>query len=131
MLACAAKSSGGSKVCSVFSSTSSSGPSAIGVSSPLRANPMWRLPSGEDSQPCRVRERLGDSYSQTIEFPNLDRLPGWAKDLLEEPVARLGLLDPRGAPRVLPVTFAVAGASLWSAVDRKPKRREGEELARV
>jgi PPOX class probable F420-dependent enzyme len=46
-------------------------------------------------------------------------------------VARLGLLDAEGHPRVLPVTFAVAGGSLWSAVDRKPKRRAGEELARV
>ena len=32
---------------------------------------------------------------------------------------------------MLPVTFAVSGASVWSAVDQKPKRREGEELARV
>jgi PPOX class probable F420-dependent enzyme len=46
-------------------------------------------------------------------------------------VGRLGLLDSEGAPRVLPVTFAAAGGSLWSAVDRKPKRRGGEELGRV
>jgi PPOX class probable F420-dependent enzyme len=46
-------------------------------------------------------------------------------------VGRLGLLDSEGAPRVLPVTFAAAGGSLWSAVDRKPKRRGGVELARV
>jgi PPOX class probable F420-dependent enzyme len=32
---------------------------------------------------------------------------------------------------VLPVTFAVAAGALWSAVDEKPKRRRGEELARV
>jgi PPOX class probable F420-dependent enzyme len=32
---------------------------------------------------------------------------------------------------VLPVTFAVVGANLWSAVDEKPKRVPGEELARV
>jgi PPOX class probable F420-dependent enzyme len=32
---------------------------------------------------------------------------------------------------VLPVTFAVAGGAVWSAVDDKPKRRPGEALARV
>jgi PPOX class probable F420-dependent enzyme len=44
-------------------------------------------------------------------------------------VARLGLLDLEGAPRVLPVTFAVADGRLWSAIDRKPKR--SEEPARL
>jgi len=39
-------------------------------------------------------------------------------------VARLGLLDGKGAPRVLPVTFAVADGRVWSAIDRKPKRSE-------
>ena len=37
-------------------------------------------------------------------------------------MARLGLLDLEGAPRVLPVTFAVADGRIWSAIDRKPKR---------
>jgi PPOX class probable F420-dependent enzyme len=37
-------------------------------------------------------------------------------------VGRLGLLDLEGAPRVLPVTFAVAEGWIWSAIDRKPKR---------
>jgi PPOX class probable F420-dependent enzyme len=47
----------------------------------------------------------------------------WANNLLEAArVARLGLLDSEGAPRVLPVTFAVAEGWIWSAVDRKPKR---------
>jgi PPOX class probable F420-dependent enzyme len=32
------------------------------------------------------------------------------------------LLDLEGAPRVLPVTFAVADGRIWSAIDRKPKR---------
>jgi PPOX class probable F420-dependent enzyme len=39
-------------------------------------------------------------------------------------VGRLGLLDEDGAPRVLPVTFAVAEGRIWSAIDRKPKRSE-------
>jgi PPOX class probable F420-dependent enzyme len=50
--------------------------------------------------------------------------------LLEsERVGRLGLLDDEGAPRVLPVTFALADGWIWSAIDNKPKRVE--EPARV
>lgn len=37
-------------------------------------------------------------------------------------MGRLGLLDKEGAPRVLPVTFAVAEGRIWSAIDQKPKR---------
>ena len=62
----------------------------------------------------------------------LESLPGWAGDLLEEVrVGHLGLLDDDGRPRVLPVTFAVAGGAAWTAVDHKPKRVPGERLARV
>jgi PPOX class probable F420-dependent enzyme len=39
-------------------------------------------------------------------------------------VGRLGLLDERDHPRVLPVTFALAEDALWTAIDRKPKRGE-------
>ena len=41
--------------------------------------------------------------------------------LEEERVGRLGLLDLEGAPRVLPVTFALAEGRIWSAIDQKPK----------
>jgi len=59
-------------------------------------------------------------------------LPAWALRLLESTrVARLGLTDDDGAPRVLPVVFAVFAGMLVTAVDDKPKRRPGEELARV
>jgi PPOX class probable F420-dependent enzyme len=59
-------------------------------------------------------------------------LPSWARSLLADArVARMGLLDDRGRPRVLPVTFAECGARLVTAVDHKPKRRCGEDLARV
>ena len=44
-------------------------------------------------------------------------------------MARLGLLDLAGAPRVLPVTFAMAEGRIWTAIDQKPKR--SEEPARV
>ena len=53
----------------------------------------------------------------------LERLPGWARELLTaERVARLAFLDDDDRPRVLPVTFAVAGDAVWSAIDEKPKR---------
>jgi PPOX class probable F420-dependent enzyme len=63
---------------------------------------------------------------------NLAELPGWALDLLrDERVGHLGLLDDQDRPRVLPVTFALAGNRLYIAVDEKPKRVPGEQLARI
>jgi PPOX class probable F420-dependent enzyme len=60
----------------------------------------------------------------------LESLPEWARELLAtERVARLAYLDREDRPRVLPVTFAVADDSVWSAIDEKPKRRA--EPARV
>jgi PPOX class probable F420-dependent enzyme len=47
----------------------------------------------------------------------------WANELLAGArVGRLGLLDLEGAPRVLPVTYALAEGRIWSAIDAKPKR---------
>ena len=60
----------------------------------------------------------------------LGELPGWAVELLEaERVGRLAFVDDRDRPRVLPVTYALAGAAVWSAIDDKPKR--AGEPARV
>jgi PPOX class probable F420-dependent enzyme len=60
----------------------------------------------------------------------LERLPEWAGELLAtERVARLAFLDDGDRPRVLPVTFALAGDAVWSAIDEKPKRTA--EPARV
>jgi PPOX class probable F420-dependent enzyme len=67
-----------------------------------------------------------------VPISRLAKPPRWARQLLETArVARLGLLDADGHPRVLPVTFAVAEGKVWSAVDEKPKRDPDEELARV
>ena len=58
------------------------------------------------------------------------QLPVWGRDLLTG--ARLGhlaFLDDDDRPRVLPVTFALAGGAVWSAIDSKPKRTA--EPARV
>lgn len=61
----------------------------------------------------------------------LKALDGWALGLLTEArVARLGLLDSDDRPRVLPVTYALSGERIWSAIDAKPKRR-GREPARL
>jgi PPOX class probable F420-dependent enzyme len=49
-------------------------------------------------------------------------MPAWASDLLlSSRVARLGLLDEDDRPRVLPVTYALVGGKLYSAIDQKPK----------
>jgi PPOX class probable F420-dependent enzyme len=37
-------------------------------------------------------------------------------------VARLATTDPDGRPHLVPIVFAVEGNTLYSAVDRKPKR---------
>jgi PPOX class probable F420-dependent enzyme len=37
-------------------------------------------------------------------------------------VARLATLDPDGRPHLVPIVFALDGNTLYSAVDRKPKR---------
>ena len=63
---------------------------------------------------------------------NLAEAPAWATDLLEgSPVGHLSYLDDRDRPRVLPVTFARAGADLWTAIDQKPKGRPANAIARV
>ncbi len=41
------------------------------------------------------------------------------------------MIDDEGGPRVLPITFAVAGSALVSAIDDKPKRAPVERLARL
>jgi PPOX class probable F420-dependent enzyme len=37
-------------------------------------------------------------------------------------IARLATLDPDGRPHLVPIVFAIAGDSLYTAVDAKPKR---------
>jgi PPOX class probable F420-dependent enzyme len=62
----------------------------------------------------------------------MDELAGWARELIERGrVGHLGLLDSDDRPRVMPITFAASEGDLWSAVDHKPKRSEGRDLARV
>jgi PPOX class probable F420-dependent enzyme len=59
-------------------------------------------------------------------------LPAWARALLESSrVARLGIADDEGAPRVLPVTYAVLHNTIVTAIDHKRKEVPAERLARV
>jgi PPOX class probable F420-dependent enzyme len=37
-------------------------------------------------------------------------------------VARLATIDPQGRPHLVPICFALVGETLYTAVDRKPKR---------
>jgi len=39
-------------------------------------------------------------------------------------VARLATTDPDGRPHLVPIVFALEGETLYSAVDRKPKRSQ-------
>lgn len=60
------------------------------------------------------------------------KLPEWARAVLEtERVGRLGLVDEEHHPRVLPVTFALTGGALVSAVDHKRKDVPVDRLARL
>jgi PPOX class probable F420-dependent enzyme len=63
---------------------------------------------------------------------NPEDLPAWAlKMLASARVARLGLIDDRAHPRVLPVTFALHEGELFSALDEKRKRLQPRATARV
>ena len=42
--------------------------------------------------------------------------------LTEARVAPLATTDPDGRPHLIPIVFALEGDTLYSAVDRKPKR---------
>jgi PPOX class probable F420-dependent enzyme len=44
--------------------------------------------------------------------------------LIAARVARLATTDPDGRPHLVPIVFAVEGDTLYSAVDRKPKRSQ-------
>jgi len=59
-------------------------------------------------------------------------LPAWARALVgDSRVARLGIADDEGAPRVLPVTYAVLEHAIVTAIDHKRKQVPAERLARV
>jgi PPOX class probable F420-dependent enzyme len=46
-------------------------------------------------------------------------------------VGRLGTVDARGRPHVVPICFTADTETIYHAIDRKPKARPPERLARV
>lgn len=46
-------------------------------------------------------------------------------------VAHLATADAAGRPHVVPICYALAGNTLYSVIDRKPKRRTPRQLRRV
>jgi PPOX class probable F420-dependent enzyme len=46
-------------------------------------------------------------------------------------VARLATVDARGRPHLVPICFIATRSALFTAIDRKPKRKQPEGLARV
>jgi PPOX class probable F420-dependent enzyme len=56
----------------------------------------------------------------------------WRRRFAAARVAHLASADAHGAPHVVPVTFAVEGDVIWTAVDHKPKRtRALKRLANI
>jgi PPOX class probable F420-dependent enzyme len=51
--------------------------------------------------------------------------------LSQQRVAHLATADRRALPHVVPVCFAVAGATLYITIDEKPKRRPATALKRL
>jgi PPOX class probable F420-dependent enzyme len=55
-----------------------------------------------------------------------------AREFIEsQRVARLGTVDGRSRPHVVPICFALVGDALYSVIDEKPKRGEPGRLRRV
>ena len=88
--------------------------------------PVWIGPASR----ARRRPESASGAADYARLVTLEELQGWARELLAtERVARLAFVDDRDRPRVLPVTYAVEGRAVWSAIDEKPKR--APEPARV
>jgi len=64
-------------------------------------------------------------------MPRLPQDVAWRR-LTSVPVVRLATVDEHGRPHLVPVTFAVRHAVLYTAVDHKPKRsRDLRRLANI
>jgi len=59
-------------------------------------------------------------------------LDGDARAFIEtQRLARLATVDERGRPHVVPVCFALAGETLYTPIDEKPKRGDARSQRRV
>lgn len=57
--------------------------------------------------------------------------PPAAAFVTQQRIAYLATADASGRPHVVPICFAVAGGTLYTIIDRKPKRVPPERLRRV
>lgn len=65
-------------------------------------------------------------------MPEQLKLPKGAKTKIKHArVARLATVDQECRPHVVPICFTYTGGVFYTAVDRKPKRVPGKDLARV
>ncbi len=61
-----------------------------------------------------------------------DPIPAAARRFISaQRVARLATADAAGVPQVLPVCFALAGGTVFIAIDAKPKRQPAARLKRL
>jgi PPOX class probable F420-dependent enzyme len=59
-------------------------------------------------------------------------IEAWVRDFItKHRVARLGTVDERGQPHVVPIVYAFAGHYLYTPLDAKPKQVEVYRLRRV
>jgi len=59
-------------------------------------------------------------------------IPDAVRSFIEsQRVARLATVDPPGRPHIVPICFALAGDTLYSAIDEKPKRAGAGRLRRL
>ncbi len=60
------------------------------------------------------------------------KLEAWARELLiEARLAHLATSTKHGKPHLVPVCYAYDGASIYSAIDEKPKRASPNRLRRI
>jgi coenzyme F420-0:L-glutamate ligase/coenzyme F420-1:gamma-L-glutamate ligase len=60
------------------------------------------------------------------------RVDGWArKFLIESRLGHMATSTKRGKPHVVPICYVLDGASLYTPIDEKPKRRKPTQLRRA
>lgn len=59
-------------------------------------------------------------------------IPDGTRQFIEgQRIGRLATVDEAGRPHVVPICFALAGTTLFSAIDEKPKRGDARDLRRL
>ncbi len=98
---------------------------AVGVSPATASNRTYRSTSkpgwgvAADVPPAAS----GNRRAPLQDSPLLDEL-GLRARFATSPVAHLATVRPDGGPHVVPIVFALAGQTIYTAVDHKPKRTQ-------